>query len=260
METSVEALGKGRATNDVDLLAPVTTRGGSLGVGDTERDHDNQDGSEDADSAGDTNIGNELKRARQAKQPAHEGGDTHPADGADGVVAHGVEGDGHGDAGRGAGEDELDEQADADEDLKGLTADDGGHVDNVDDVRVLAVELEQLVGGVGGQEAEADDGDGAGDDAQGAHGGGQGQDADADLVGDEDEGGVPAAHGAVVLAALAEDVGGHGRLGVDGAGAVLGGGAFGRGVLLPLLLLVLLLVEHHVDDVIILGIGAVEEA
>ena len=73
-------------------------------------------------------------------------------------------------------------------------------------MRVLSVELEEFVGSIGRERSETDDGNNAGDDTENLKATRKRQDTKSDLVGDEDEDGIPLAEGSVVLAALVEDV------------------------------------------------------
>lgn len=100
----------------------------------------------------------------------------------------------------------LDHQTDTRNDLKWSSADNSAHIDDIDDVRVLSVELKEFVGSVGREGTQTDNGDDTGDDTENLETTGERQNTKADLVSDEDEDGIPFAQGSVTLATLIEDV------------------------------------------------------
>lgn len=147
VDAGVETLLERGVAGHENLLLPA--RGRLLGIGDAEGDHDDEDGDEDAQRGGNSDVRDELHGPRQAKHPAGKCRDADEADGAHGVAAERVEGDGNGDGGTGADEDELDQQADGSNRLGRLASHNAAHVDDVDHMRVAKVELQKNVGSVG---------------------------------------------------------------------------------------------------------------
>lgn len=148
----------------------------------------------------------EFDSSRKTQYPACHDSDNDEADSAQRVVAKSVERDRQCYTCRSTSHHNLDHQTNTGNNFKRSSTDDTAHVDNIDDVRVLSVELEEFVGSIGRERFETDDGNDAGDDTENLKTARKRQDTKADLVGDEDEDGIPLSEGSVVLAALVEDV------------------------------------------------------
>jgi hypothetical protein len=133
---------------------------------DAQRDHDDEDGGHDGDGAYPAEQCGEGEFARQTQQPADEVGKRHERDCAQRVFGQRVERDGHGDVCGCADQDEVEDEGACEEDAKRL-GDDVCAVHEVGDQGVSPVELNQNVPAVGGEHAEAQDGDDAGYQAEG---------------------------------------------------------------------------------------------